>query len=86
MSHDLCLTKEGIYLLDNPKHPHFRFPLNLPAEVIVSASQLKLALIEMMRYDSIYLFRENWEQYTPLVLGHNWESCALVSVPRIFQG
>jgi hypothetical protein len=68
------------------KREHFGFGFELPlgnAELILDPHNLKLALVEMMRYDGCHIYHFNRvDVETPLVLGYNWESCALVAPIR----
>jgi hypothetical protein len=63
--------------------PTFGFGFELPLhgeELILDPDQLKLGLIEMMRYDHCYLSRFHMaDKETPLVLGHDWTRCALIA-------
>lgn len=60
----------------------FGFGFELPLageELVLDPYNLKLALIEMLRYDHCYLSRFHRPDYeSPLVLGHDWEHCAVV--------
>jgi len=56
-------------------------PLPVRGEpVLVDAKLLKLALTEMLRYDSIVIAYENrLDRFSPVFFGQNWDGCALVS-------
>ena len=51
-------------------------------EYIISPEELKLALIEMLRYDQVYLARKESDSPQPLVIGLNWNRCALLAVDK----
>jgi len=65
--------KEDITLVHN-------FSIPNGDEYCIGPEELKLALIEMMRYDQVYLSRKQSDRDQPLVLGLNWGQCALVKV------
>lgn len=49
------------------------------AELVLNPLNLKLALIEMLRYPNFHLWHfPRMDRETPLVLGHGWNNCALV--------
>lgn len=78
----LILSKEGVYMLQNPQ-VNFAFPLGLTAPNKVDPKYFEIALIEMLQYPSVYLLQENRPTdvegpRTPLVLGLDWGSCALL--------
>lgn len=57
----------------------FHYPFNVRGEILLSPNTLKLALVEMLRYDAILVSRENPPgEETPLVFGLDWNRCALV--------
>ena len=63
----------------------FNFSLPNGEAYVLDPTELKLALIEMLRYDHIFLTRQDSEGTLPIVLGLNWEQCALVQIEKCIQ-
>ena len=51
-------------------------------EYVINPEELKLALIEMLRYDQVYLARKESDSPQPLIIGLNWNRCALLAVEK----
>ena len=64
----------------------FTFSCDLPVKyggLIFDANNLRLAFTEMLRYDHVYIGRENRPDYnTPLVVGLDWGHCVIVDAER----
>lgn len=63
----------------------FPYPFGIPGEeVFINALYLKLALIEMLRYDWVCIAKEprTLRDETPLVIGRNWKQCALIMTAK----
>jgi hypothetical protein len=75
----IVFAKDGAYFQQHPDFC-FNFPFNVRDEIVVSAHYLRLVLGEMLRYDRIYLSREEnrFDKITPLVFGKSWAECALL--------
>lgn len=75
----VIFDKSGMMMKQDIRR-YFQYPFNLETdEVCVDPFYLKLALIEMLRYDYIVLSRERpLERATPLFFGIDWGRCALV--------
>jgi len=77
----LPVARHG-YNANADTRPHFPFGFELPLgnqEVMLDPRMLKLALVEMMRYDYCHMLHNvRYDCETPLVLGHSWDRCALV--------
>lgn len=83
---DVMLDEHGAFLRDGSAHFNFAelsgVPLPIAGEEIrMDPLLLKLAFTEMLRYDFFYILRSmapEREGRVPLVLGHNWDQCAMI--------
>lgn len=63
----------------------FNFSIPNGDEYMIDPEELKLALVEMMRYDRVFLTRKESDVSQPLILGLNWGQCALISTDKILR-
>jgi hypothetical protein len=83
---DILVDGRGMCFVQNSAH-HVQCPLGVSGEgLIFNASHLKLALVEALRYDSVYLWKEERLDFsaTPLVFGHNWGCCSLIQARTVY--
>jgi hypothetical protein len=75
----VIFDKSGMMMRQDTRQ-YFQYPFNLETdEVHLSPLYLKLALVEMLRYDCVVLSRERQiERETPLFFGLDWQRCTLV--------
>jgi hypothetical protein len=76
---DVTLDREGFFMKQNPSY-YFKFPLHsIKTPRSYNPNYLKIALKEMLRYDCIYVSREEVTEDSPLIIGLGWNSCALIA-------
>jgi len=75
----IVIDHEWMCMRQKPEF-HIKYPFKVSGDPItLSPNYLKLALIEMLRYDFVYMSREeSLDKQTPLVFGHRWDTCSLV--------
>jgi hypothetical protein len=80
-SGDLILSREAAWMEQDPT-VNMMFGFGLPTDTKVNPKLLAIALVEMAQYSFVYLKQEirpkDKEPSTPLILGLDWGSCALI--------
>lgn len=77
----------GLYFRSNGGDRHFPYVFEITMPILVNPNQLSFALMEVLRYDMSLFYREEVpNKNTPLIIGHRWNSCAMVKVQRLPQG
>jgi len=82
-NHLILLGHEAAFLIHR-QDVWYKFPYPLPVKgdgQVFCAYHLKLAFTEMLRYDYVFIGRDNrfgTSDYMPLVIGLDWSTCALV--------
>lgn len=57
----------------------FALPFTVTSMARVHTLSFKLALIEMLRYDGAYVARATGQPNAPVIIGHDWEKCAILA-------
>ena len=66
---------------------HIAYPFNIPYQIEILPLTLSIVLTEMLQYPVVGLFQEHKEGATevpdtPIVVGTDWGSCALIMPPH----
>lgn len=74
----VVLTSHGMYMLQNPSIS-IPFLFGYPKTLKINPTYFGIALVEMLQYSQVYLLQEDDDSLkTPLVIGKDWGSCALI--------
>lgn len=77
------INRDSAVALAEPETVRFEFNFGDWINAHVDPDYLKLALIDMLKYEFIRIAREDHlRKDTPIVLGLNWDKCALVMPQR----
>lgn len=85
--HLVVMGHEAAYMVHR-QDMWYKFPITLPVKgdgLVFEANHLKLAFTEMLRYDHVFIGRDNRfgaDSKLPLIIGLDWEHCALIMHKR----
>lgn len=76
---NIIISMNAMYCQQN-NQMYVQYPFSLPGEEVrFDPAYLEIAFIEMLQYPVVYLLRDfGSDETTPLVIGQDWGSCALV--------
>lgn len=79
----VILGKDAIFMEQN-REVGFKYPFNLEDPIRLNPKYLSVVMVEMCQYPEVLVLREHREVKpgdaltTPLVIGRDWGSCALI--------
>lgn len=87
----LVIDKNAIFCEQN-REIGFQYPFNLEVPIRLNSKYLGIVMVEMAQYPEVKLLREYKEVApgdtltTPIVIGRDWGSCALISPLKGYYG